>query len=136
MAEEDKTEPVIQYATKLLAYGIGDTVTETTIGSAKCYLQSISVSAEGDTKTYKDNTGQTAALVIPETWQVLQCEGLMIKGSAGGQMPKKGDEVTNIPVVDGMITGSGVRWRIESFSEQWSNEDVTKISMSVRSYRF
>lgn len=130
---EDKVEPVIQYADKLLAYGINETQTETKIAGASVFVQSISISSEGESKTYKDNTGTTCALVIPEQYQVLSIEGIMLKGSSV-TAPKKGDKVENLPVVDGMI--DAVAWRVESCSINWSNEDVTKVSLSVRSYNF
>lgn len=130
---EDTKEPVIQYADKLLAYGIGEAQTVTQIAGAKVFVQSIGISSEGDSKTYKDNTGKTCSLVIPEHYQVLSVEGIMLQGEKAAS-PKKGDKVDNLPVVDGMLTGK--TWRVESCSIQWSNEDVTKVSISVRSYDF
>lgn len=130
---DDTTEPVIQYANELLAYGLGDTYSTVTVGGAKIILQSAQIASEGESKTYKDNTGTTTALVIPETYQTVQCEGLMIKASSITP-PKKGDKVTDLPLLPGMVTGK--TWRVESFSASWSNEDVTKVSMQVRSYNF
>lgn len=130
---EDTTAPVIQYADKLLAYGINEVQTETKIAGATVFIQSIGISSEGESKTYKDNTGTTCALVIPEQYQVLNIEGIMLKGESA-EPPKKGDEVKSLPVVQGML--SDVKWRVESCSVNWSNEDVTKVSLSVRSYNF
>ena len=130
---EDTTAPVIQYADKLLAYGISDAQTETKIAGASVFVQSIGISCEGESKTYKDNTGTTCALVIPEIYQTLSIEGLMLKGQSVTP-PQKGDEVTDLPVVQGML--SGKKWRVESCNINWSNEDVTKVSLTVRSYNF
>lgn len=124
---------VIQYATTQLAYGIGTTPGTITAGGASIILQSAQVGSEGESKTYKDNTGVTAALVIPETYQTLQCEGLLVKGQSVS-IPKKGDAVSSLPAGLGLTT-SGT-WRIESFTTSWSNEDVTKVSFQLRNYRF
>lgn len=120
---------------KKLAYGIGENATETSIGNWKCYLQNCTVQEEGDVKTYKDNIGQTCAMVIPETWQTLQCDGLIFAG-ASGSMPKKGEAVDNLPDIKGMRTKGNGKWRLESISVQWANEDVAKVSMSIRLYPF
>lgn len=135
---QDTSDPIIQYSlgTDLLEYGIGSASTITSIGTGtKVYLQSVTVSQEGESKSYKDNVGQTVALVIPEQYQTLQCEGLLIKGQSNSVFPKKGDEVQNIPDTPGLIT-SNVTFRLETFSTSWSNEDVTKVSMTIRGYKF
>lgn len=133
----DVTEPIIQYAkTNLLEYGIGAEATASTIGTnCVVYLQNITLNSEGDVKTYKDNVGQTTALIIPEQYQTLSCDGLLIKSQSAMTMPKKGDAVTNIPTVAGLIT-TGITFRLESCSVIWSNEDVAKLSMTVRGYPF
>lgn len=121
------------YANSELAYGIGSGYTETTVAGRKFIVQTIGVAEDGDSKTYKDNSGVTTAIVIPETWQTLNVSGLLLKNSGSG-MIKKGDEVSGLPEVVGMR--SGVKWRVESFSTDWANEDVAKISMTVRGYTF
>ena len=132
---EDTTEPIIQHSKdELLAYGIGDASQTVTVGGRSVYLQSVRISEEGDVKTYKDNVGQTVALIVPEQYQQLQCDGLMVK-KAGAQPPKKGDEVSDLPSIEGLVT-QGVHFRLESFSVSWSNEDVAKVSMTVRGYKF
>lgn len=135
MAAEDTVAPVIQYADKLLAYGINDVQTVTKVAGAEIFIQSIGISSEGESKTYKDNTGKTCALIIPEQYQVLTVEGIMLQGKSSLTPPKKGDKVTDLPVVAGMDANAGA-WRVESCSVNWSNEDVTKVSLSVRSYDF
>lgn len=136
MATDDTIEPVIQYSKgDLLAYGITNQAVNTTIAGAKIIVQSISISCEGESKTYKDNTGTTCALVIPETYQTLSIEGLMF-ASEKPNPPKKGDKVEDLPLVAGMLTETGITWRVESCNINWSNEDVTKVSLTVRSYNF
>lgn len=134
MAAEDTVAPVIQYADKLLAYGINEAQTVTKVAGAEIFIQSISIASEGESKTYKDNTGVTCALVIPEQYQVLTVEGIMLQSKSSITPPKKGDKVTDLPSVSGMLTAKA--WRVESCSINWSNEDVTKVSLSVRSYNF
>ena len=131
----DTTEPIIQHAKEeLLAYGIGEDTQTVTVGGRSVYLQSVSLSEEGDVKTYKDNVGQTVALVVPEQYQQLQCDGLLVK-KPGANPPKKGDEVTDLPDMEG-LNKEGIHFRLESFSVSWSNEDVAKVSMTVRGYKF
>ena len=125
----------IQYSNNLLAYGIGENhYAFTTIKGYKIILQSANVASEGESKAYKDNAGQTTSLVIPERYQTIQCEGLLLKDGASGEMPKKGDEADVTPMPDGAI--DGVKWRVESFSVAWANEDVAKVSFQLRSYNF
>lgn len=132
---EDITEPIIQHSKdELLAYGIGAASGTVTVGGRSVYLQSVSISEEGDVKTYKDNVGQTVALIIPEQYQQLQCDGIMIQKS-GATPPKKGDEVSDLPDIEGLVK-TGFHFRLESFSVSWSNEDVAKVSMTVRGYKF
>ena len=135
MAAEDKVAPVIQYADKLLAYGINEVQTVTKVAGAEIFIQSIGIASEGESKTYKDNTGVTCALVIPEQYQVLTVEGIMLQSKAALTPPKKGDVVKELPVVPGMLSDTKA-WRVESCTINWSNEDVTKVSLSVRSYNF
>ena len=135
---EDITDPIIQHsADELLAYGIGDIRQAVSVGGRQVYLQSVSISEEGDVKTYKDNIGQTVALIIPEQYQQLQCDGLLVK-NAGAEPPRKGDEVKDLDKlgIEGLKTGGNIKFRLESFSVSWSNEDVAKVSMTVRSYQF
>lgn len=122
-----------QYAKKLLAYGLGANAVETTIGGFKCYLQSRSVSSGGDDKMYKDNTGEPCSLVISDIHQEISCEGLVIKDGSD-TLPGKGDEV-DIGPSEGVDT-SGVTFRVQTCSVQWQNEDVAKVSITMRGYRF
>jgi len=123
------------YRADKLAYGLGDSYVTTTVAGKKFILQTMGIGEEGEMKTYRDNTGVTCSIVVPETYQTLNLSGLLVAGSGGGATTlKKGDEVTGLPQREGMR--SGVHWRVESFSTEWSNEDVSKVSLTVRSYTF
>lgn len=122
------------YANDQLAYGLGNAYTTSQVAGRTFIVQSISIAEDGEQKTYKDNTGVTCAIVVPETWQTLNINGLLVKKNGALGVLKKGDEVTSLPVVDGMR--SGVKWRVETFTTNWQNEDVANISMTVRSYPF
>lgn len=129
------TNKVVQYhdGSNDLPYGVGETTGTVNVGGIDVYLQSASIAAEGDVKPYKDNVGKTVALVIPETYQTINCSGLVVN-MGSGELPTKGEEVANLPELKGMRTG--VKWRLESFNVDWQNEDVAKVSMTVRSYTF
>lgn len=118
-----------------LAYAMGDSLQKVSIGNKNVFAQSASVSDDTEMKEYKGNDGRVCALVIPQVRQTITIEGLMLKDSASADLPEKGSEV-KIPT--GMVTGilSGVKWRLDSISVNWSNEDVTKVSLTVKSYDF
>ena len=116
-----------------LAYGLGASYVTCSIGGFKFIPTALPIQTGGDLKEYKDNTGVTCSLVVPETFQTISISGYLIKG-AGGNLIKKGDEVTNLPTVQGMATG--VKWRVQDFSVNWQNEDVAQLTVSVKSYTF
>ena len=122
------------YKTNELAYGIGTSPVTCTIGGQQFIPTSIPVQAGGDLKEYKDNTGVTCSIVIPEAFQTISISGLLIKAGSGAQVIKKGDAVSNLPSVQGMLTG--VTWRVQDFSVNWQNEDVASISCTVKAYTF
>ena len=123
------------YKDKELAYGIGNAPVTCTIGGQQFIPTSIPVQAGGDLKEYKDNTGVTCSIVIPEAFQTISISGYLIKASSGAQVIKKGDPVSNLPSVQGML-GNGVTWRVQDFSVNWQNEDVASISCTVKAYTF
>ena len=120
------------YKSDELAYGIGNGKTVCTIGGCKFIPTTLPVAEGGDIKEYKDNTGVTCSLVIPETFQTISITGLLIKGSGGSIA--KGDEVSGLPQVPGMR--SGMKWRVQDFTTNWANEDVASVSCTVKSYTF
>lgn len=116
-----------------LAYGIGNQEVVCTIGGQQFIPTSLPVQVGGDLKEYKNNVGQTCSLVVPENFQTISISGYLIKGGSG-TAPKKGDEVKNLPTVQGMM--QGVTWRLQDLTTNWQNEDVANISISVKSYSF
>ena len=117
-----------------LAYGIGDAPVTCTVSGFQFIPTSLPVQIGGDLKEYKDNTGVTCSIVVPETFQTISIGGYLIKGGQPDANIKKGDEVTGLPTVDGMK--SGVKWRVQDFTVNWANEEVANISLSVKSYTF
>jgi hypothetical protein len=117
-----------------LAYGLGSAYVKASIGGFTFIPTALPVQIGGDLKEYKDNTGTTCSIVVPETFQTISVSGLLVKGSGGGVMLKKGDEVTNLPQVDGMLTN--VKWRLQDYTVNWQNEDVANVSCTVKSYTF
>lgn len=116
-----------------LAYGIGNGYVTCTVGGARFIPTALPIQTGGDLKEYKDNTGVTCSLVVPETFQTITISGYLIKGQ-GGEYPKKGDKVTGLPTVQGMQ--QGMTWRLQDMSVNWANEDVAQVSISVKSYTF
>ena len=121
------------YRSDELAYGVGTGYTTCSIGGTKFIPTSLPIQTGGDLKEYKDNTGVTCSLVVPETFQTISISGYLIKGNSGS-FPKKGDEVDGLPSVQGMK--SGVTWRLQDMSVNWQNEDVAQVSVTVKSYTF
>lgn len=126
--------PVVQQGTEL-EYGLGASEQFVEVGGRSILAQSASVSDDTEMKEYRNNAGQICTLVIPERRQTVSIEGLMKKGEADNP-PEKGSEVSGVDSlgVNGLLTN--VTWRLDSFSVSWSNEDVAKVSMSVKSYSF
>ena len=127
-------QPVKQYGTEL-EYGLGEEQKFVEVGGRSILAQSAGVSDDTEVKEYKNNAGQTCTLVVPERRQSVNIEGLMRKGETD-DAPEKGAEVTGVTGlgVNGLL--AGVTWRLDSFSVNWSNEDVAKVSMTVKSYWF
>lgn len=127
-------QPVKQYGTEL-EYGLGAEERFVEVGGRSVLAQSASVSDDTEVKEYKNNAGQACTLVVPERRQSVQIDGLMKKGETDNP-PEKGAEVSGVDSlgVNGLLTG--VTWRLDSFSVSWSNEDVAKVSMTVKSYWF
>ena len=124
------------YKTDELAYGLGNSYTTCSIGGQRFIPQSLPLQAGGDFKEFKDNTGQTCSIVVPESFQTSSISGMLIKTQAtsASSMVRKGDKVENLPTVQGMV--SGVTWRVQDFSLNGENENVAMISLSVKSYTF
>ena len=117
-----------------LAYGIGASYTKASIGGMTFIPTSLPIQTGGDLKEYKDNTGVTCSIVVPETFQTISISGYLIKNGGSATDIKKGDLVSGLPAVQGMKTG--VKWRLQDLSVNWQNEDVAQVSVTVKSYTF
>lgn len=130
------TNPVTQYfESKQLSFGAGAASTVITVGGFQIIPQSISVAEGGDLKEYKNAIGKRCAIIVPEQPQTLSISGLLVESTGSATPPAKGSEVTGIPSIRGIKT-SGVHWRLKEFSQDYQNEDATKVSFTVESYEF
>lgn len=121
------------YKTHELAYGIGKDYKPASINGVHFIPISLPVQAGGDLKEYKDNTGRTCSIVIPETFQTISISGHLIKDGADVVI-RKGDEVRDLVSTSGMM--SGVTWRVQDYTVNWQNEDVASVSLTVKCYTF
>ena len=121
------------YKVDELAYGISNGYAPASINGQKFIPTSIPMQAGGDLKEYKDNTGVTCSIVIPEAFQTISISGLLIKNSSS-PIIKKGDKIDGLPPIQGML--SNVTWRVQDYSVTWQNEDVAQVSCSVKAYTF
>ena len=124
---------VKQYGEEL-AYGISsDAKKKISVGGIDIYPTSISVSKEGEVKEYRGPAGTVISLVIPEQFDQLSVEGLVPNSSATNlKKIKKGDVCTVTGLSVSLATEGS--FRLESFSTQWSNEDVAKVSATIKQY--
>lgn len=93
----------------------------------------ITYGVEGEMKEIKGTQGAPVALVIAEQHTTAQMSGYMTNE---GTMIASGEEITmpdGTPKVQG---DQGTKWRVNSFSVEYSNEDVAKVSIGARTYRF
>ena len=127
------------YKNDELAYGISNSYIKSSIetdsGTVDFIATSIPVQAGGDLKEYKDNTGRTCSVVIPEAFQTSSISGLVIKKDS---MPviKKGALISNLPTPPGMMSGGDIKWRVQDCSINWQNEDVAQVTLTVKTYTF
>lgn len=87
--------------------------------------QTGSKAAGGELKVYRDENGQTLAIYLDDDHSEVQFEGLLKLADIGGSVDKKiGDSFTAFGVA-GYLTA----WKVD-----WSNDDVAKVSGSLRDY--
>ena len=92
-----------------------------------------SVSKEGEIKEYKGPAGTVISLVIPNQFDQLSVEGFLPAPQKGAAADiKKGDvcDLSGLDI-DYDTTGS---LRLDSWSVNWSNEDVASISCTIKQY--
>ena len=84
--------------------------------------QSGSKSAGGELKTFKDESGNTLSVYVDDAHDEVSFEGLLRSGESSGK--SIGDQ----------FTACGVSGYITAWTVQWSNDDVTKVSGSLRDF--
>ena len=87
-----------------------------------CVAQSGSTSAGGELKTYRDENGNYLALYLDDDHTEVSFEGILKAGQVANK--KKGDKFEALGV-SGYLT----EWQV-----QWANDDVAKVSGSLRDY--
>lgn len=87
-----------------------------------CVAQSGSVAAGGELKTYRDENGNYLALYLDDDHKEVRFEGILKAGQVADK--KIGDQFSALGV-SGYLTA----WEV-----QWANNDVAKVSGSLRNY--
>ena len=126
----------LKYAGEKLPYGIGtDAKTSFTVAGFKLYPTSLSVSNGGEMKEIKGPIGQVISLIVTEQNYELSGEGYLT--SADGNMNfssiNKGDPVT-MPTGLPITIPDSTTLRLESISGNFANEDVAKVSFTLKTY--
>ena len=88
-----------------------------------CVAQSGSTSAGGELKTYRDENGNYLALYLDDDHTEVSFEGILKAGQAANK--KKGD----------LFQAFGVTGYLTDWKVQWANDDVAKVSGSLRDYQ-
>ena len=88
-----------------------------------CVAQSGSTSAGGELKTYRDENGNYLALYLDDEHTEVSFEGILKQGQAANK--RIGDPFEALGV-SGYLTA----WQV-----QWANNDVAKVSGSLRDYQ-
>ena len=88
-----------------------------------CVAQNGKTSAGGDLKTYRGEDGTYLALYVDDEHQKASFTGLLKKGQA--QNKKIGDRFEAL----------GVSGYLDSWDVDWTNDDVAKVSGSLRDYQ-
>lgn len=87
-----------------------------------CVAQSGSTSAGGELKTYRDENGNYLALYLDDDHTEVSFDGILKTGQVANK--KIGDQ----------FTAFNVRGYLTAWQVQWSNDDVAKVSGSLRDY--
>lgn len=88
-----------------------------------CVAQSGKTSAGGNLKAYRGEDGTYLAIYVDDEHQKASFAGLLKKGQA--QNKKIGDKFEAL----------GVSGYLDTWDVEWSNDDVAKVSGSLRSYQ-
>ncbi len=128
------------------AFGIADTATaQITIGTNVTIIPtSISMSKEGELNEYKGANGQVVTLASPYTYRQISVDGFIALSTSmdpsGSTMSATTVDISAIEKGQSCsLTGiealpTNVVWRLESINVTYSNEDITKVSSTLREY--
>ena len=97
-------------------------------GYPQVICTSCSITQAGELKEYKDEAGDVVTLVQIGAHEEFSMELYVANSEGTTSTPKQGDLFTFT------IAGTTHKARVQSWQESWSNEDVTKVSMSARTY--
>jgi len=87
-----------------------------------CVAQGGSTSAGGELKTYRDESGNYLAIYLDDDHTQVKFNGILKAGQAANK--KKGDT----------FSAFGITGYIDEWTVEWSNNDVAKVSGSLRDY--
>lgn len=126
----------MKYAGKKLPYGIGDTADFAfTVAGFKLYPISLAVNNGGELKEIKGAIGEAISLISANPNYSLQGEGYLESptGAMDFSSINKGDPVT-MPQGLSITIPDANTLRIEDISGNLANEDVAKVSFTLKTY--
>ena len=117
------------------AYGINENDPKATISvsGVTIYPTSVSVSKEGEVKQYRGAAGTVIGLVVPDQFDQLSVEGYLPADQRSAAADIKKGDVCQIDGLDVDIDKNG-SMRLDSWSVSWSNEDVARVSCTIKQY--
>lgn len=91
-------------------------------GSTYGEIQSMTKRSSGDQHPFRDHEGAVKTVVVTDVHDEVEMEVLV---KSGASLPAVGDQVTVNGISNLYVTG---------VSEQWSNEDAKKATISARNF--
>lgn len=126
------------YAGYALPYGIGTEATGTlTVGDSVILPTSLNANVDGEVKEYKGPTGQVITLIVPRQFVTISGDGWIVGSTAALSAVQKGASVTisgDALSKLGLSQSALGKLRLETLSAQFSNEDVAKVSFTIKEY--
>lgn len=124
---------VTQYGEEL-AYGVSsDDKQQITVAGVPIFPTRVTVSKEGEVKEYKGPAGTVISIVIPQQFDQLAVEGYLPASAKSAAADIKKGDVCSIDGLDVDYSTEG-SLRLESWSVNWSNEDVAQVSCTIKQY--
>lgn len=124
---------VIQHGEEL-AYGISsEPKQQITVAGISIFPTRVSVAKDGEVKEYKGPAGTVISIVIPQQFDTLSVEGYLPAAQKSAASDVKKGDVCDISGLDIDYSSDG-SLRLESWSVNWSNEDVAQVSCTIKQY--